>query len=79
MQSKAGGERVFKKALGAKLAELRHDRKLPQSALRARTGLSVEYISRLENGQENPTILTLRNLVQNGLGMRLPEFFKRLS
>ena len=79
LKTKAEDERLFKKALGAQVAQLRHARKLTQAIIRQRTELSVEYISRLENGQENPTTLTLRNLVHNGLDMRLLDFFRRLK
>ena len=76
MVSKSVQERAFRKALGLRLAELRRARKLSQAVLRRRSGLSVEYISRIENGRENPTVLTLRDLVRNGLKLKLAEFFR---
>ena len=79
MLSKSGGERAFKRSLGQRLAALRRARKLTQAVLRTRTGLSIEYISRIENGQENPTILTLRDLVRNGLKAPLEGFFRGLK
>lgn len=67
---RAAQERAFLLALGHRMAGLRRERSLTQAVLSARAGLSVEFISRLENGHENPTILTLRSLAQ-GLGCRL--------
>mgnify|MGYP001584244206 CR=1 FL=1 len=79
MVSKGVKERAFKRLLGLRVAELRRARKFSQAELRRRSGLSVEYISRIENGRENPTILTLRDLVRNGLQVKLGDFFKRLT
>jgi transcriptional regulator with XRE-family HTH domain len=76
MPGRGAAEREFKKALGKRLAAMRHARCLPQSAVHRRTGLSVEYISRAENGHENPTILTLRKWAQEGLKTSLSELLK---
>ena len=69
-------EKVFLKALGCQVAGVRRSRGLTQAALSGLTGLSVEYISRLENGRGNSTLLTLRALVQKGLGCPLDVFFE---
>lgn len=65
--------------LGLQIARERRSRGLTQAALHRATGLSVEYISRVENGRGNSTLLTLRVLVQEGLGCRLASFFERLG
>lgn len=76
MRPKAVVERTFQKALGQHLARERRAKGLPQVEIHRRTGLSIEFISRVENGHANPTILTLRDWIRNGLWTRLSEFFK---
>lgn len=74
----AADEKDFLKALGLQVAKVRKERGLTQAALHRITGLSVEYISRLENGRGNSTVLTLRILVQEGLSCPLDVFFDRV-
>ena len=76
MRGKGVVERAFQKALGKRLAAMRHALSLSQSAIHRRTSLSIEYISRAENGHENPTVLALRNWAQEGLNVSLSKLFK---
>lgn len=63
---------VFLKALGGKLRGLRRLNGLSQQRLAALAGLSPRYVSQLESGQGNISILRLYELTQ-ALGARLDE------
>lgn len=52
----------MRKLVGANTARIRKERGLTQEALAEKSGLSQQYISGLENGQRNPTIVTLFEL-----------------
>ena len=55
----------------------RKDQNLTQKQLSERTGIAQADISRLENGESNPSLNTLKRLAE-GLGMRLSlEFIPR--
>jgi transcriptional regulator with XRE-family HTH domain len=56
--------------LGARVRELRKLRGWTQEELEGRTSLTVSYISRVETGDQNPSILTLRTLAR-ALGMSI--------
>jgi transcriptional regulator with XRE-family HTH domain len=48
----------------ARLKKLRADREMTQEALAERAGISRTYIARLELGQQDPTLGTLRKLAK---------------
>lgn len=48
--------------VGDNTARIRKEKGLTQEALAEKSGLSQQYISGLENGQRNPTIVTLFEL-----------------
>lgn len=52
----------MRKLVGANVARIRRERKLTQEALAELSGLSQQYLSGLERGQRNPTIVTLYEL-----------------
>lgn len=52
----------FKKILGLRVSRLRHDAGLTQEALAARCGIYRTYLSRIEAGMANPTILVVAAL-----------------
>jgi transcriptional regulator with XRE-family HTH domain len=52
----------MRKLVGANTARIRREKGLTQEALAERSGLSQQYISGLENGLRNPTIVTLYEL-----------------
>ncbi|MDB5364777.1 MAG: family transcriptional regulator [Rhodospirillales bacterium] len=62
--------------VGINLLRLRHRRKLTQDQLSERTGFTQAYISSLERGRRNPTILTLQAL-GSALKADVVEFFER--
>lgn len=52
----------MRKLVGANVARIRRERNLTQEALAELSGLSQQYLSGLERGQRNPTIVTLYEL-----------------
>lgn len=49
----------MRKLVGANTARIRKDKGWTQELLAERSGLSQQYISGLENGLRNPTIVTI--------------------
>ena len=52
----------MRKLVGENTARIRKEKGLTQEALAEKSGLSQQYISGLENGRRNPTIVTLFEL-----------------
>ena len=52
----------MRKLVGTNTARIRRDKGLTQEALAEISGLSQQYISGLESGLRNPTIVTLYEL-----------------
>lgn len=52
----------MRKLVGSNTARIRKDMKLTQEQLADRSGLSQQYISELETGKRNPTIVTIYEL-----------------
>ena len=52
----------MRKLVGRNAARIRKERGLTQEQLAERSGLSQQYLSGLERGQRNPTIVTLFEL-----------------
>ncbi|WP_427149653.1 helix-turn-helix domain-containing protein [Rhizobium leguminosarum] len=54
----------MRRLVGKNFARLRHEKGLTQEDVAARSGFSQQYISGLESGRRNPTIVTLFELAQ---------------
>ena len=54
----------MRRLVGENVARLRREKDLTQEALAERSGLSQQYISGLERGRRNPTVITLYELAQ---------------
>lgn len=54
----------MRKLVGRNFARLRKANGLTQEEVEARSGFSQQYISRLEKGRRNPTIISLYELAQ---------------
>ncbi|MFG1237741.1 helix-turn-helix transcriptional regulator [Xanthobacter autotrophicus DSM 597] len=54
----------MRKLVGRNFARLRQARGLTQEDVEARSGFSQQYISGLERGRRNPTVITLYELAQ---------------
>ncbi len=52
----------MRKLVGRNFARLRLERGLTQEEVEARSGFSQQYISSLENGRRNPTVISLYEL-----------------
>ncbi len=50
--------------VGRNFARLRREKGLTQEEVAARSGFSQQYLSGLEQGRRNPTIITLHELAQ---------------
>jgi transcriptional regulator with XRE-family HTH domain len=50
--------------VGRNFARLRREKGLTQEEVEERSGFSQQYLSGLERGQRNPTIITLYELAQ---------------
>lgn len=57
------------------LVAVRRDKRITQQQLAERTGIAQADISRLENGNSNPSLRTLQRLA-DGLGMRIVVDFE---
>ena len=61
--------------VGRNFARLRRDRGLTQEQVEVRSGFSQQYLSSLERGRRNPTVITLFELSQ-ALGVSPVELVK---
>lgn len=60
--------------IGARLRQLRRERRLPLEELAARTGLSIGFLSQIERGLSSPTLRVLAG-VADALGLAISELF----
>jgi len=61
--------------IGRRIAELRRARGLTQQEFAEMAGVSVQWVSRVELGQENVTVHTLSKIA-NVLGARVADLFQ---
>jgi transcriptional regulator with XRE-family HTH domain len=61
--------------LGRRVAYLRKERKKSQLDLALDAGVAKNYISDVENGRRNPSVLVLGKIAK-GLGITLEELFR---
>lgn len=54
----------MRKLVGRNFARLRREKRMTQEELEARSGFSQQYLSGLEQGKRNPTVVTLYELAQ---------------
>lgn len=59
--------------VGANLRSLRRERDLTQQDVAERAKVSVNYVSEVERGLRNPSVLTLARIAKAGLGVELTE------
>lgn len=65
----------MRKLVGRNFARLRQEKGLTQEDVEARSGFSQQYISGLERGRRNPTVITLYELSQ-ALGVSHEELVR---
>jgi transcriptional regulator with XRE-family HTH domain len=68
----------MRKLVGQNFARIRRERGLTQEQIEERSGFSQQYLSGLEQGRRNPTIVTLYELAQ-ALGVNHVELLKDSS
>ncbi len=61
--------------VGARVREIREERRLSLRALAERCGLSINAISRIERGESSPTVSSLLQLAA-GLDIHVKDFFE---
>jgi transcriptional regulator with XRE-family HTH domain len=61
-----------RKLVGRNFARVRHEKGLTQEQVEELSGLSQQYISGLENGHRNPSVVTLYHLA-TAVGVSLVE------
>jgi len=66
----------MRKLVGGNTARIRKEKGLTQEKLAELSGLSQQYLSDLENGKRNPTVVTLYELAQ-ALGVSYLELLKQ--
>jgi transcriptional regulator with XRE-family HTH domain len=67
-------EEVFLKELGKRIAQIRKQKELTQAALGDLLDIEKPSMSRLENGNTNPTIITLKRICKE-LNIELKDLF----
>jgi transcriptional regulator with XRE-family HTH domain len=65
----------MRKLVGRNFARIRRAKGITQEELEARSGFSQQYLSSLERGRRNPTVITLYELAQ-ALGVSHVELVK---
>lgn len=68
----------MRKLVGENFARIRRAKGLTQEELEVRSGFSQQYLSSLERGRRNPTVITLFELAQ-ALGVSHVELVKPLD
>lgn len=64
--------------VGRNFARIRREKGLTQEQVEARSGFSQQYLSGLERGKRNPTVITLYDLAQ-ALGVSHVELIAELA
>ncbi|BCG98689.1 helix-turn-helix domain-containing protein [Mesorhizobium sp. CA14] len=65
----------MRQLVGKNFARIRREKGLTQEDVEARSGFSQQYLSSLERGRRNPTVITLYELAQ-ALGVSHLELVK---
>lgn len=65
----------MRKLIGKNFGRLRREKGLTQEQIEERSGFSQQYLSGLERGRRNPTVITLYELAQ-ALGVSHVELVK---
>jgi len=65
----------MRKLVGRNFARLRQEKKLTQEQVEERSGFSQQYLSGLERGRRNPTVVTLYELAE-ALGVSHVDLIK---
>lgn len=72
------GEKMIKVKVGNRIKKLRKQKKLSQEKLAHRSELDRTYISSVEAGKRNISIVSLEKIVKQGLETDLSTFFNKI-
>lgn len=64
--------------IGIMIAEFRNKKKISQETLAEKSGIHRTYLSEVEGGKRNPTILVLNKIIV-ALEVSMSEFFERVE
>lgn len=64
--------------VGDQIRKTRKQKNISQEELANRTGIDRTYISGVENGRRNISIINLEKIVCKGLGTNLSDFFYQI-
>lgn len=64
----------FLKKLGSKLKELRQAKGMSQVDVCSRLNMDKTYLSAIENGRQNPSILTVKQILE-AMGVEAKDIF----
>ena len=68
--------KIWQRFIGSTIFELRTSRGMTQKKLARKAGIHVSYVSDIEQGKRNPSLLVLVNIA-NTLGVEPAELLKR--
>ena len=71
-------EQEFLRAVGKRIRQFRKGRRLSQEELAFASGITQHYLSQVEQGKRNVSLITIRALA-NALEMPLSEFFSNIE
>jgi transcriptional regulator with XRE-family HTH domain len=68
-------EKEILERFGKRLRALREERKIPLTTLEAECGVSRQFLTRVENGTSNPSVLVVHKIAQ-AFDMKLSQLME---
>ncbi|WP_111308859.1 helix-turn-helix domain-containing protein [Confluentibacter sediminis] len=66
-------DKIYLKKIGKNISKLRKAKKLTQEEVCTELDMDKPYLSSIENGRQNPTLLTLKKLA-DAIGVKANDF-----
>ena len=66
-------DKIYLKNVGKNISKLRKAKKLTQEEVCTELEMDKPYLSSIENGRQNPTLLTLKKLAE-AIGVKAKDF-----
>lgn len=70
---------MIKRKVGRRIRRLREDKNMSQEKLANKIGLDRTYISSVESGNRNISIINLEKIIKVGLNTDLSDFFNNID
>lgn len=70
---------MIKRKIGFRIRKLREEKDISQEKLANKIGLDRTYISSVEAGKRNISIINLEKIIKDGLNTNLSDFFKNID